>query len=213
MLSKSIITFKCDMGSSQVEFKEQDEEDGKEDAAEKQAADEQEDDDEKAVAPVDDSEAVSPEPRNKKNLRALQTSPKRGAQSSVSVPQATYSKLMIKSEKKQLLSLLSEEEPKPKNEFEAKYKHQKFIIQKYIERPLLLNQRKFDIRVWVFLDSRGQAYFCRQGYLRTSSYKFELDPDDPDNRFVHLTNNAVQKFSKSFGSHEDGNILSFARWD
>lgn len=42
-----------------------------------------------------------------------------------------------------------------------------------------------------------------------SSYKFELDPEDPDNRFVHLTNNAVQKFSKSFGQHEDGNILNY----
>ena len=129
------------------------------------------------------------------------------------MPQGTYSKLMIKSDKKQLLSLLTtEEETKPKNEFEAKYKHQKFIIQKYIERPLLINKRKFDIRVWVFLDSRGQAYYCRQGYLRTSSYKFELDPEDPDNRFVHLTNNAVQKFSKSFGSHEDGNIMSFDKF-
>ena len=64
----------------------------------------------------------------------------------------------------------------------------------------------------MFLDSRGQAYYCRQGYLRTSSYKFELDPEDPDNRFVHLTNNAVQKFSKSFGSHEDGNIMSFEQF-
>lgn len=42
-----------------------------------------------------------------------------------------------------------------------------------------------------FLDSKGNAYFCKEGYLRLSSYKFELDPDDPDNKFVHLTNIAV----------------------
>ncbi len=33
-----------------------------------------------------------------------------------------------------------------------KIKHNTFIIQKYIERPLLLYNRKFDIRVWVLLD-------------------------------------------------------------
>ena len=96
---------------------------------------------------------------------------------------------------------------------EAKYKHNSFIIQKYIERPLLINQRKFDIRVWVFLDCRGNAYICRPGYLRTSSYKFELDPGDPDNRFVHLTNIAVQKYSKTFGVHEDGNCLNFQQFE
>ena len=43
----------------------------------------------------------------------------------------------------------------------------------------------------MFLDSKGNAFFCKEGYLRTSSNKFELDPEDPDNRFVHLTNIAV----------------------
>ena len=31
-------------------------------------------------------------------------------------------------------------------------KNMKFIIQKYIERPLLINKRKFDIRVWVLIN-------------------------------------------------------------
>lgn len=67
--------------------------------------------------------------------------------------------------------------------------------------------------MWVFLDSKGNAYICKPGYLRTSSYKFELDPDDPDNRFVHLTNIAVQKYSADFGAHEDGNILNFEQFE
>ena len=54
----------------------------------------------------------------------------------------------------------------------------------------------------------GDVYFCQKGYLRTSSHKFGIDPDDPDNRFVHLTNIAVQKYSENYGQHEDGNILS-----
>jgi hypothetical protein len=60
----------------------------------------------------------------------------------------------------------------------------------------------------VFVNPQGEAFICQKGYLRTSSYKFNIDPDDPDNRFVHLTNIAVQKYSESFGQHEDGNILT-----
>lgn len=46
---------------------------------------------------------------------------------------------------------------------------QTFIIQKYIERPLLINSRKFDIRVWVSMTHEGDVFFFREGYLRTSS--------------------------------------------
>lgn len=129
--------------------------------------------------------------------RKSKTSPKGRLASS---KEGVYTKLMMRSEKKPKSDYFEESETKPRDEREARYKLCKFVIQKYIERPLLLDERKFDIRVWVFIDSRGNAYFCKQGYLRMSSYKFELDPEDPDNRFVHLTNNAVQKYSKAFGS-------------
>lgn len=45
----------------------------------------------------------------------------------------------------------------------------KFVVQKYIEKPLLFNNRKFDIRVWVIATSKGELYFYNEGYLRTSS--------------------------------------------
>ena len=43
-----------------------------------------------------------------------------------------------------------------------------FVIQKYIESPLLINNRKFDIRVWVLLTHDLKVYFFKEGYLRTS---------------------------------------------
>lgn len=66
------------------------------------------------------------------------------------------------------------------------------IIQKYIERPLLIHDRKFDIRVFGLMTSINgvtKGYFYDEGYLRTSSSEFSLY--DLSDLFVHLTNDAV----------------------
>ena len=68
---------------------------------------------------------------------------------------------------------------------------QTFIIQKYIERPLLIRQRKFDIRVWVSLTHDMDIHFFREGYLRTSSQPYSMNAANLDDDFVHLTNNAI----------------------
>jgi hypothetical protein len=93
-----------------------------------------------------------------------------------------------------------------------KIKHNTFIIQKYIERPLLICDRKFDIRVWVLLDQDHNLYFFKEGYIRTSASIFSIDSEHIDNAAVHLTNNAVQKALDSYGQFEDGNQLSFDRF-
>lgn len=42
-----------------------------------------------------------------------------------------------------------------------------------------------------------------------SSEEFSLEGDEVFNKFIHLTNNAVQKFSNGYGQKELGNQLSF----
>jgi hypothetical protein len=84
-----------------------------------------------------------------------------------------------------------------------------FVIQKYIESPLLIKNRKFDIRVWVLLTHDLKVYFFKEGYLRTSWEDFSLKSEDVWKQFVHLTNNAVQKHSDNYGQFEDGNQMSF----
>ena len=83
-----------------------------------------------------------------------------------------------------------------------KFEGDQFLLQKYIEQPLLYNGRKFDIRQWVLLTHDKKAYFCREGYLRLSSTDFTLDNLDNS---IHVTNNAVQQNKNEYSAHEVGN--------
>ena len=58
-----------------------------------------------------------------------------------------------------------------------------------MEKPLLIDDHKFDIRVWVLLDHEMNVYFYKEGYLRLSMNKYSLE--DINDVFTHLTNNAI----------------------
>ena len=67
------------------------------------------------------------------------------------------------------------------------------VIQKYIERPFLIENRKFDIRQWFLVTSWQplELYIYNEGYCRFS--KKEYDLKDLNNKFIHLTNQAIQR--------------------
>ena len=52
-------------------------------------------------------------------------------------------------------------------------------------------------------------YFFKEGYIRTASEQFTMDRSKIDKLYIHLTNNAVQKFGSKYGEFEDGNQLSY----
>lgn len=85
-----------------------------------------------------------------------------------------------------------------------------YIVQKYIEKPLLFYKRKFDIRCYSLMTSLNGVlvgYFYIDGYIRTASVEYSTK--DTKNLFVHLTNDAVQKHSTEYGKFENGNKLSY----
>lgn len=85
-----------------------------------------------------------------------------------------------------------------------------YIVQAYICRPLLYNNRKFDLRHYMLVTSvRGclKAYWYREGYARTSSEQFDLADLG---RFVHLTNDAVQKHCQNYQKYEPANKLAYS---
>ena len=82
----------------------------------------------------------------------------------------------------------------------------KVIIQKYLEQPLLYYGRKFDMRIWVFLNYDGNVFMFKEGHLKASSLNFNLNSK---NLFIHLTNYSVQKYNINFSKFEFGNEISF----
>jgi hypothetical protein len=116
-----------------------------------------------------------------------------------------------------------------------------WIVQKYIERPLLVHGRKFDLRCYVLLvlerpkeETKSRlgkkkepreamrlphhsdgltAFLYDEGYVRTSSAPYSLDPAALSNIAAHLTNDAVQKqFEGEYGKHEAANKLDFKQF-
>ena len=51
-----------------------------------------------------------------------------------------------------------------------------------------------------------KGYMYRDCYFRTSSKQFDLS--NLENRFIHLTNDAIQQNSEDYGKFESGNKLS-----
>lgn len=51
------------------------------------------------------------------------------------------------------------------------------------------------------------AYWYKDGYIRTSCKEFSLK--NVANKFIHLTNDAIQKKSESYGKFEPGNKMSY----
>lgn len=72
--------------------------------------------------------------------------------------------------------------------------HTKFLL-RYIENPLLIGGKKFDLRLYVLVTSFRplKAYLFRLGFCRFCTVKYDTSVTELDNMYVHLTNVSVQK--------------------
>lgn len=84
-----------------------------------------------------------------------------------------------------------------------------YILQKYIEKPLLYKKRKFDLRHYIMMSCTNgivKGYWYKEGYVRTTSAEYTLKFSSGS---VHLTNDAVQKQLPDYGRFEKGNKISY----
>jgi hypothetical protein len=78
-----------------------------------------------------------------------------------------------------------------------------YLVQKYIEKPLLYKGRKFDFRTHVLVTSDPKFYVYPYGYVRVSSTDYNVSNTD---RNTHLTNVHIQMES---GASEVKSMMTF----
>jgi tubulin polyglutamylase TTLL1 len=71
---------------------------------------------------------------------------------------------------------------------------EQYVVSRYVENPLLIDGKKFDMRIYVCVTSFKplQVYMSSLGFCRFCNLRYN-PKGDLDNSYVHLTNVAIQK--------------------
>ena len=82
------------------------------------------------------------------------------------------------------------------------------VVQRYLDKPLLLDGFKFDLRLYVLVNgiSPLRVYVYKDGLARFATVKYHSPaPSNLKNLQMHLTNYAINKESSDFVQNEDSN--------
>ncbi|CAD7702065.1 unnamed protein product [Ostreobium quekettii] len=83
-----------------------------------------------------------------------------------------------------------------------KDQQENYVISRYIDNPLLIGDKKFDLRLYVVVLSYRplKVYLSNMGFARFCNIKYTTEMSELDNQFVHLTNVAIQKRGVKYNS-------------
>lgn len=81
-----------------------------------------------------------------------------------------------------------------------------YVISRYLDKPLLIGGKKFDLRLYVLVTSYKplRAFFYRLGFCRFCAVKYTSNISEVDNLFVHLTNVSIQKQGEEYNDVHGG---------
>ncbi|XP_072340746.1 polyglutamylase complex subunit TTLL1-like isoform X1 [Scyliorhinus torazame] len=81
-----------------------------------------------------------------------------------------------------------------------------YVISLYIDSPLLIGGKKFDLRFYVLVTSIRplKCYMYKLGFCRFCTVKYTPSNNELDNMFVHLTNVAIQKHGDDYNPIHGG---------
>jgi len=83
-----------------------------------------------------------------------------------------------------------------------------YVISRYIDNPLLIGGKKFDMRLYVLVTSFRplKVYLFKLGFCRFCTVKYDDSAREMDNLCVHLTNVAIQKQGVEYNNIHGGKL-------
>ena len=73
-----------------------------------------------------------------------------------------------------------------------------WLVEAYMQNPLLLNGRKFHLRCNVLAIGCMQVFVHEMVVLHVACKPFTLEAEQLEDRFVHITNNSVQRYHPEY---------------
>ena len=77
-----------------------------------------------------------------------------------------------------------------------------YVISRYIDQPLLVGGKKFDLRIYVLVTSYRplKVWLSSKGFARFCTRKYTMASDNLDDMEIHLTNVAIQKHADDYNA-------------
>ncbi|OQS06568.1 tubulin polyglutamylase [Thraustotheca clavata] len=95
-----------------------------------------------------------------------------------------------------------------------KSKNRKWVVQRYLSSPYLIDGFKFDLRIYVVVTCFDplRIYLFQEGLARFCTVKYSTQPSHLKNRLMHLTNYSVNKKNDTFKASSTPAAMDGSKW-
>ncbi|XP_064647782.1 tubulin monoglutamylase TTLL4-like isoform X2 [Lineus longissimus] len=93
-------------------------------------------------------------------------------------------------------------------------KRRPVIVQRYLSKPYLINESKFDLRIYVYVTSYDplRIYVFEDGLVRFASQKYSSSMKNLSNKYMHLTNYSINKKNNEYQANTDETVCQGHKW-